>query len=633
MIIMKWSAHGCLFNKYVSLAALLPAAVFLMSSCDRSNPAIDTLHRTADSLMATRPDSALLLLQAPGRSSVSSAHEADVSHELPAMSRRQRMRHELLCAKAMNKAYVTFTTDTVMKEVARWYDSHGTPAEKMEAHYLLGCAYRDLGDAPQALRCYQEAVELADTTGWGAEAASPVVADKCRLMISICGQMAELYDAQNLPADEIAAMKDIQHYALIMHDSLMYIRTHELMTKPYYKLGDTAKVIQTVWEAHRLYTEAGESQKAAGAFATLAHIMLKRGQTGEAARLLREYETTTGLFDSLGNIARGHEMYYYIKGCCHLAAGKTDSAETFFRKLLPSIHTADAYRGLMDVWQRRHHPDSTAKYSRLFEAATDSVNNRRRTETVHQMAALYDYQRLQRKADKEARAAADARKRADMAMALIVLTMVAAAAVFAYYRKGKQRQLDKMGEQCLVVGSLLARARAELRDEREAAEAGMRNHHYQQEEMQEKLREKTAEVSELEDRLQQLEGQYRSATQPPALAGRKNSEAVKTIRRRAEWKHGAATPTADEWIRLANQFRLDFPQYYATMAKGKRLATKEMRTCMLLMLDFKEGEIAGLLDVKPQRVTNIKKRVNMKLFGDDSAATLTKNIEKAMLNA
>lgn len=35
---------------------------------------------------------------------------------------------------------------------------------------------------------------------------------------------------------------------------------------------------------------------------------------------------------------------------------------------------------------------------------------------------------------------------------------------------------------------------------------------------------------------------------------------------------------------------------------------------MLLMLDFKEGEIAVLLNVKPQRVTNIKKRVTILVY-------------------
>ncbi|MCR4959380.1 MAG: tetratricopeptide repeat protein [Prevotella sp.] len=152
----------------------------------------------------------------------------------------EAMRSELLRARTMNKEYVPFTTDSVMKEVVAYYDHHGTPEEKMEAHYLLGCVYRDMGDAPQALQCFQEASpdpsEGGEREGLGE--ASP-------LLIRIYGQMAELYDAQNLPGDEIAAMKEIQRLALMDHDSLMYIRAVELMTKPYYKLGDTAKVIET----------------------------------------------------------------------------------------------------------------------------------------------------------------------------------------------------------------------------------------------------------------------------------------------------------------------------------------------------------------------------------------------------
>lgn len=31
------------------------------------------------------------------------------------------------------------------------------PNEKMEAHYLLGCIYRDMKEAPKAMQCYQDA--------------------------------------------------------------------------------------------------------------------------------------------------------------------------------------------------------------------------------------------------------------------------------------------------------------------------------------------------------------------------------------------------------------------------------------------------------------------------------------------
>ena len=58
------------------------------------------------------------------------------------------MRYEVLLAEAMNKSYVSFTTDSVLKQVVRYYDRHGSPNEQLKAHYLLGCAYRDMGEAP-----------------------------------------------------------------------------------------------------------------------------------------------------------------------------------------------------------------------------------------------------------------------------------------------------------------------------------------------------------------------------------------------------------------------------------------------------------------------------------------------------
>ena len=527
------------------------------------------------------------------------------------------MHLELLHARAMNQDYVLFTTDSVMKEVVAYYDRYGTCHDRVEAHYLLGCAYRDMGEAPQALQCYQDAVELADTTV------------DCRLLIKVYGQMAEIFDAQNLPGDELSAMQKILHYARIGHDSLMYIRTLELMTKPYYKLGDTTKVVQTIWETHRLYTEIGDEKQAAGAFATLAHILVKRGQMEEADSLLKEYETKTGLFDSHGNIATTHEMYYYIKGNYFLQAGKTDSAETFFRKLLPNHYPADAYRGLLAVYQNRKDLDSVSKYAQLFEAAIDSLNNTRSIEAVHQMAELYNYHRFQQKADMEALAATKARNLANIFVVLIVLISITACAFFIWFRKSKQGELDKISKECLVVSGLLAKARMELNEERRASEkntAVAQSLDRLENEMQEKLEEKTNEVKELENKLQQLEEHYRSATHLASMETKKNSEAVKVIRKRAEWKHGSTLPSADEWIKLTNQFRLDFPYHYATLTQGKKLATMELRTCILLLLDFKEGEIAVLLDVKPQRVTNIKKRSNMKLFGDNSATTLTSNI-------
>ena len=102
----------------------------------------------ADSLCTVNPDSALRILKLM-EDTMSSAGKAD------------RMYYELLKADAMNKAYVDMTTDSILKEVVDYYDRHGSANEQMRAHYLLGCAYRDMGEAPMALQCYQDAVDKA----------------------------------------------------------------------------------------------------------------------------------------------------------------------------------------------------------------------------------------------------------------------------------------------------------------------------------------------------------------------------------------------------------------------------------------------------------------------------------------
>ena len=155
------------FVHLLSVAVLCVAC--LLGGCG-DNPRATALLSRADSLMADRPDSALLLLD-------------NCEAEATVWPESQQMRHRLLQAKARNKAYVPFTSDSVMTVVADYYDRNGTANEQIEAHYLLGCVYRDLGEAPKALAAYHDAVECADTT-----AADCDYKTLCR----VYGQMSDL---------------------------------------------------------------------------------------------------------------------------------------------------------------------------------------------------------------------------------------------------------------------------------------------------------------------------------------------------------------------------------------------------------------------------------------------------------
>ena len=79
--------------------------------------------------------------------------------------RSQEMSEALLRAEEMNRNYQSMDTLKGMEQVADYYRPFlGRSQRYMRALYMLGCVYRDRGDAPMALHYYQEAVSQADTT-------------------------------------------------------------------------------------------------------------------------------------------------------------------------------------------------------------------------------------------------------------------------------------------------------------------------------------------------------------------------------------------------------------------------------------------------------------------------------------
>lgn len=104
----------------------------------------------------TRADNLMELSQDSARSAL--AILDSIRPDLSKMGKSTQMRYQLVYAKGMNKGYVDFTTDSLMKEIVDYYDNHGTCQQQMLAHYLLGCVYRDLGDSPASLSCYNDAI-------------------------------------------------------------------------------------------------------------------------------------------------------------------------------------------------------------------------------------------------------------------------------------------------------------------------------------------------------------------------------------------------------------------------------------------------------------------------------------------
>ena len=106
---------------------------------------------------------------------------------------RSRMRSSLDSINMLNRNGQPFTIDDVQPYV-HFFDDHGTANDRLLAHYLLGLAYYDHGEAPMALKCYQDAVDCADTTDADCDYAQ---------LARVYAQMSQVFYSQELYQEQL----------------------------------------------------------------------------------------------------------------------------------------------------------------------------------------------------------------------------------------------------------------------------------------------------------------------------------------------------------------------------------------------------------------------------------------------
>lgn len=502
-------------------------------------------------------------------------------------SKRQQMEALLDRADSLNRAYVPMTggLDSLLTEATRFYDHHGSPNEQVRAHYLLGCAYRDMGEAPAALECYQNAVDRADT-----------LAEDCdyQRLMAVYGQMADLYHAQNLPEDEIAVTSHYGNVALKVGDTLKYIRNLELMAKPYYMMNDTTSVIAILRKVQQLYETCGRHKDAVSVDGLLIRIALNREQLDYVASMMKRYESESGLFHR-NCIAEGREIYYDFKADYYLKTHKCDSAEYYARKLLQyKQFKKNAYHSLLALYKEKRDIDSVIKYASLYKEAIDQNQAAKRTETIHQMSSLYNYHRYKKKADDEALAASIARTRFTVLflIAIIFITLMS----YLYLRNNRKRKDAEQDYWRNLI--LLDETRTEL--------SMLRNQDRYL------IIEKERQIKELEmsiSKYQQTACAHHHVTSDMELKKTGiyayfHSMAIKGL-----------PPTEDDWQKLRVTIIDKLPDFYTFLCQYEHdINQTEKRVCLLIRIHIKPNSIGNMLGVSAAYISKIRSKMLLTMF-------------------
>ena len=566
-----------------NLACLYAVFVVLMfSACDfrRMTEQLDTISKISD----TNADSACSLLK-------------KYEFEVPNWGKGDRMHYELIKMKIENKQDVVFTSDSLIKEIVDYYKDNGSPNEQMLAYYLLGRVYYQMGEAPQALQAYYDALEKADTTRadcdiWG--------------IAVVYSQMSEIFHQQNLPNDEIWALKNYCKYTKIVKTPTDYAIAKSFFVAPYFLLEKNDTVLHIIKTYNEELQQLGDTGMAVRLNPTAIYVYTKRKQIDKAEQLIRSFEEKSGLFDEKGNIDKEYRFYYYIKGYYELAANNIDSAEYYFREAIKYGYSYDSYNGMIAIYREKRNVDSIAHYSLLMDNGIDSVRKQIRIDAIHRMASLYNYSRNQKIAEQESQKAHNAQVIIILILSLGVFGSLFVFQLYYSYKRKKQNEIDKLGY-------ALSSAKREYQNIQDELQK-LKNSNVER-----LIEEKERKGKELKQTIESIASEGKMSAATNGLEEFAKSKIVGEFVNRKNFCADSKMPTKAEWKALETQFRKDMPMAYNMLASEKKLSPLELHVCILLILDFEDGIIAGITESLPQTVSNAKARANKKIFNESGA--------------
>lgn len=516
-----------------------------------------------------------------------------IKPELSQFSKSQKKRYELLYHKAMNKAYMDFTSDSTMLEVVDYYEQHGSANEKMLAYYILGCVYRDMHEAPMALEYYNKATELADTTAKDCDYAT-----LCR----IYSQMGFLFAKQHLPHQELASLDKAVKYAYLAKDTLNAIRYYQNKQAIYASQNklDSAIIINN--QAAKLFKQIGALKEANIAFGCNFEYYLKKKMLKEAEEAFKAYLSTN--YHGNDNWKDAYAYILYERGSYYLAVGKKDSAYSCLKQSFEQSKSynnlAVSAKGLAQYYALTNQPDLATKYALLSSEYNDSDLIVTKLGQLQQIQAMYDYNRNKEIANQ---AQIKAEQRMDAIYTIAICAILMCSVSFSVYRKRLKLRNKRIAmTQKMYIDSVqqLNVAQQELAKLHDLNENTI-----------------TELVKEKEDTIQKLQSEVRKYEE--TNIGRNLLELEKCLKQSAIYKklvylenHPQEKMTKADWENLEETIE-EFVYGFADLKQ--KLNNKEYHICLLVKLHFSPSSISSFIGTSLSDISNSRKRMLAKICG------------------
>lgn len=563
---------------------LLFPILLLMCICACTNKPYPQSLRVADSLIHNNPDSAVILLEELKRSM---AFEPQAT----------QMYYQLLTIKAKDKAYITHTSDSLIKTVVKYYEERKDRERLPETYYYAGRVYRDLGDAPQALKYLQKAIESTkDCTDY-------------RLISRIYSQTGTLYLYQDTYDQALEVFRKAYQYCLSDKDSIGMV----------YSLRDIGRTFTTLNCADSaLYYYKGALNYAEQIHNNHLVGVVQAELSGLYIQLEMYPEAFTAIQCS-NKYIKGHNIapFYAILADYYYYTNQLDSA-TFYYTQIASFddlyQKQGSYKGLGNIARKKGQYKEAMEYFDKYLIYTDSIKDITNTETIRKMQSLYNYQLKEKENSKLQRQAANY-KLWNILLIFSLLSLVFLFIAYHQFRKKKeQQQLVKQERIKQIQKERYAQSNTYLEKNKEQikeVELSLHKAEIEKDQLRQDLLK--AQKSLIEKTNEQITATQR--VQKQSELALKHSDIYKKFHfavQGSDEKIGN-----DDWKELMCAVDEAYNQFTTRLLELYPMKTIEIQVCVLIKIGLSPAQIAFITIRSRQAISSIRKRLYSKVMGKD----------------
>lgn len=554
--------------------------IFLLShfySCD--NKPLPYTMKVANSLVNTHPDSVLALLK-------------QFKDSINLEPKETQIYYQLLTIKAKDKAYITHTSDSILLKVLHYYENKKDKRHLPEVYYYAGRVYRDLGDAPQALDFFFQAID-----------ASYLYMDY-KLVSRIYSQIGTLYLYQNVYDKAPEAFSKAYQFSILSKDSISMI----------YNLRDIGRAFST---QEKVDSAIYYYKKADMLADKIENLNLKRIINGE----LSGYYTKLGMYQeayksmqiafkkiNVINLAPRYStaaQYYYY-------TNQLDSAIYYYTQLSfmdKYSYKAEGYQGLSYIARSKGEYKKALEYLDKDLAYTDSARSIIQTEIVRKINSLYNYQ-LKEKENNRLQHQASNHKIWNIILISFLIFLMLLFVTYQQYHKRKEQE------------TLLQQEKIEriLREEYNQSLSYIEQNKRQIKELEESLKaaEKTSNL--LTQDLLRLQKRNIEKNNEQIIVKQELKEHTITILKKSSiYKKFLQADQGEkirkeDWQELIKSIDETYTQFTQRLLELYPMKTIEMQVCLLIKIGLSPTQIAFITAHTKQAITSIRKRLCKKVF-------------------